>query len=310
MLTPAQINSFHANGFLRMPGLIQGPELALLRAESAAVIARGIARDGDRHLYHTLQDGREVYWRSEEMFRRHACFRAVAVHPQLMENIAQCLGETFYPWNDSLVVKTPGGDAVTWHQDPPYGDPLRTTTFGTPNFTTDIYLDESDEDNGCVYAIPGHHLVGTVRLDDKRPEELFRAYGAVPVLMKPGDVLLHALSTPHGSHPNRSQRPRRTYYIHYINQAVFEDSDYARWGKPGWRPEQHALITRMAADRQALGFSPAWSGAVALGADGLALHDATVPRTAHDHWRTLAAAQPADVVARRKALPALAVAAR
>ena len=40
------------------------------------------------------------------------------------------------------------------------------------------------------------------------------------------------------------------------------------------------------------------------------VHDAGVPRTPHQHWRTLAAAQPAELVARRKALPALATAAR
>jgi len=301
MLTPAQIASFHAQGFLRMPGLIQGPELELLRAESARVVDQGVARDGDHHLYHTLADGREAYWRSEDMFRRHACFRAVAVHPQLLENIAQCLGESFYPWNDSLVVKTPGGDAVAWHQDPPYGDPVRTATYPIPNFTTDIYLDDSDPENGCVYAIPGHHLVGSVRLDDKSPEELFTRCGAVPVRMQPGDVLLHALSTPHGSHPNRSQRSRRTFYIHYLTEAVYQDS-YAAWGKPGWRPQQHALIERMAAERTALGFEPAWSGAVGLRADGLALTDATLPCTPHAHWQTLAAAIPAEVRRARKAL--------
>jgi len=301
MLTPAQIATFHAQGFLHMPGLIHGPELELLRAESARVVEQGVRTDGDHHLYHTLADGREVYWRSEQMFRRHPCFRAVAVHPQLLENIAQCLGERFYPWNDSLVVKTPGGDAVAWHQDPPYGDPARTTTYATPNFTTDIYLDDSDPENGCVYAIPGHHLVGNVRLDDKSAEELFTRCGALPVRMRPGDVLLHALSTPHGSHPNRSQRSRRTYYIHYLNEAVYQDC-YATWGRPGWTPQQHALIERMAADRQALGFSPAWSGAVGLQADGLALTDASVARTPHAHWQTLAAAIPPELARARKAL--------
>ena len=129
MLTQDQIDYFHTNGFLIMPGLIKGRELALLRSAADRVVQEGMARQGEEHRYHTFPDGREVYWRSEQMWSRADIFRAVTVNPALLENIGQCIGQAYYPWNDSLVVKLPSSGApVKWHQDPPYRNPDRTAT--------------------------------------------------------------------------------------------------------------------------------------------------------------------------------------
>ncbi len=300
MLSQQQIDSFHSQGFLVMPGVVRGRELAQLREESAAVVAQGVAKDGNKHLYHQLEDGGEVYWRSEDLWNRHAIFRAVAVNPELLENIGQCVGQAFFPWNDSLVVKIPGGRPVTWHQDPPYGDPARLSSGAVPNFTTDIYLDESDEGNGCVWAIPGHHLVGHVKLEDKSQEELFARCGAVPVRMKPGDVLFHCLSTPHGSMENPSNRMRRTFYIHYIAQQAFDECGYAPWGKPAWGEAKRAQVAQMARDRAALGLDAAFGPAIREVADGL---EFTGPvRTPRGHWPALAARIPSDRRAELKEL--------
>ena len=38
-------------------------------------------------------------------------------------------------------------------------------TYPVPNFTTDVYLDHSGTDNGCVYAIPSRHLEGHIDLE-------------------------------------------------------------------------------------------------------------------------------------------------
>src|SRR5438128_669467 len=145
-----------------MRGVVGGRELEMLQEAADRVIAEGLARIAkENHRYAPGPDGREVYWRSERMWERGDIFRAVTVHPELLENIGQCIGQAFYPWNDSLVVKLPhAGAPVKWHQDPPYRNPDRESTYPVPNFTTDIYLDHSGPDNGCVYAIPAHHLVG------------------------------------------------------------------------------------------------------------------------------------------------------
>ena len=72
------------------------------------------------------------------------------------------------PVVDSFVCKIPEGDLpIHWHQDPPYGDPEwddDASPFQTsmPTFTWISRLIE----NGCVWVIPGHHLVGHVEVEN------------------------------------------------------------------------------------------------------------------------------------------------
>lgn len=306
MLTQEQIDFFHTNGFLIMRGLIAGEELARLRAAGNEVVAEGEARQGTHHLYHTYPDGREVYRRSERMWARDDVFQAVTVHPDLLENIGQCIGQAFYPWNDSLVVKVPdAGAPVPWHQDPPYGRPERAATYPVPNFTTDIYLDHSGPDNGCVYAIPGHHLVGHVSLNDKDAEKLFTEYGALPLEMEPGDVLFHCLSVPHGSRASRSPIQRSTFYVHYLADEVYWDGYSAEpWAKekPGWNPGKRAQIEEMIARRAAFGWeSPLNRETLIFDAEG-GFTFVGQPTTPLRHWEALAAVLSPEQFAAMKRL--------
>src|SRR5438045_3453483 len=105
MLTQTQIEQFHTNGCLVMPSVVQGRELELLQQAADRVIEQGKARiDAAGHRYMAGPDGRDVYWRSEQIWERDPIFRAVTVNPELLENIGQCIEQAFYPWNDSLVV--------------------------------------------------------------------------------------------------------------------------------------------------------------------------------------------------------------
>jgi ectoine hydroxylase-related dioxygenase (phytanoyl-CoA dioxygenase family) len=306
VLTQEQIDSFHTDGYLILRGVFQGEELRLLTAAIDAVQAQGEAREGEHHLYARGPDGAQVYWRSERIWERGDIFRAVTVQPALLENIGQCIGQAFYPWNDSLVVKLARqGAEVAWHQDPPYIDPNRETTYPVPNFTTDIYLDHSGPDNGCVWAIPGHHLVGHVEVNSRSAEEMFTACGAVPVEMEAGDVLFHALSTPHGSRPNTSGIQRRIFYIHYLADEVYQDG-YGRTGaewvrfKPGWGAERRERIEAMFEARKRFGWdSFEKTGTLAFGEGGFTFVGA--PTSPPRCWDDLAAFTP-ETRARLKAL--------
>jgi phytanoyl-CoA hydroxylase len=298
MLTWTDIEGFHANGFLIIRGLFHGEELAALQQAAAAVVDDGIANRGDGHLTCEAPDGQPVYWRSEQVWQRNVVFRAATVNPRLLAAVGQCIGQPFFPWNDSLVVKLPRrGTQVLWHQDPPYGWSApgrspRKTTGATPNFTTDIYLDRSDRSNGCVWAIPGRHLVGHVAWPGLGQEDLFRHPDAVPLELDAGDVLFHSLSTPHGSQANRSERIRRTFYIHYINEEARQDAyggeDYA-WArsKPVWGGERQAFLAQATAERRALCFATDGCG-VGVGGNGITI--AGLPMTPPRHWQRLAEA--------------------
>jgi Protein involved in biosynthesis of mitomycin antibiotics/polyketide fumonisin len=291
MLTQEQIDFFHTNGYLIMRAMLCGEELRALQEAADHVIAEGVARiDPQYHRYMAGADGREVYWRSEEVWPRGDVWKAVTLQPDLLENIGQCIGQAFYQWNDSLVVKLPdNGAPVLWHQDPPYRNADRETVYPVPNFTTDLYLDHSGPDNGCVYAIPRHHLAGNVDLTGKSQQDLFEKYGAVPLELEAGDVLFHCLSTPHGSGGNISGRMRRIFYIHYLAEEVYQDG-YASepWAaqKPGLVPERRALIEEMLAARRRFGWEdPLSRPTLSWGVDGFAVSGG--PMTPARYWERL-----------------------
>jgi ectoine hydroxylase-related dioxygenase (phytanoyl-CoA dioxygenase family) len=110
------------------------------------------------------------------------------------------------------------GFPVDWHQDP-------VVIKRFPAFNIDVYLDDSDEDNACVWAIPGSHLGGYHAPAGGDAQRYIESWtngcegkdvpGAVPVCAQRGDVLVHATSVLHGSWWNRSNRMRRTIYYHF-----------------------------------------------------------------------------------------------
>jgi ectoine hydroxylase-related dioxygenase (phytanoyl-CoA dioxygenase family) len=224
MLSSQQIDRFHRDGLLALRGVFGGDELEALQHAAEEVQQEGLAGVGTGHGYRVV-DGRRQYYRTDGvLLEGHAAFRSATVHPGLLAAVGQCLGHPFMPINDSLVVKLPRSSvSIPWHQDPPYEGPGGLTeTFGIPNFDCDIYLDHATLDNGCLFGLAGHHLVGHVEVERFGDQELFDRADAVPLEMAPGDVLFHAISAPHGSKANDSGTLRRVFYVHFMAQEVLE----------------------------------------------------------------------------------------
>lgn len=257
MLSAAQIQSFHDNGFVHIPGLLPAETLAPLRRAADRLQADALARlaepdylDGvsrasrdwiehprDHYVYREKPGGTLGFHRVERMFEQDPVFRRLAVDSRLLQIVWQALERPFWPRGSSLVVKLPHeGAAVRWHQDIPYlywssgghTSQGRPATHPVPNFTTDIYLEPSTRANGCLWALPGTHKNGTVDVDRLVAQHGFELPGAVPLEAAPGDVMLHHVAVVHGSPENRSTALRRTLYIHYMSDETVRDA-YADW---------------------------------------------------------------------------------
>ena len=317
MLDKEQINRFHRDGFLVIPQLFSGKELELLQQAAQHVQNEGTARLGAGHLYHTHEDGTQTYFRSERMWDRDPIFRAVTVNPDLLSAVGQCIGHSFFPFNNALVCKLPGGNVpVFWHQDPPYWtEPTLTpkftsiweleSTFEIPNFVADIYLDRSTIDNGCVWGLPEYHLVGHVELNRLNEDQLFENHNTVALEMEPGDVLFHALSAPHGSRGNLADTTRRVVYLQYVNIEVFSHG-YSDWTFHGQRTlgvNGQKLIQEMMDSRRDLGFS---------GVEGYPLRQVDNhweflgnPSTPDRHWKGLIKQMSDQEIKQKKRLQSL-----
>jgi ectoine hydroxylase-related dioxygenase (phytanoyl-CoA dioxygenase family) len=313
MLTQAQVDQLHRDGFLVIRNVFGGEELAALRRAADAVVQEGMAGQGQHHLYYDLPGGVKRYFRSEQMWERDPIFAAATVHPGLLAMIGQCIGEPFLPINDSFVCKTPHSEVpIHWHQDPPCSDPQFDHTHPVPNFDTDIYLDHSTIANGCVWGIPGHHLVGHVDLRPYTQEQLFHDFGAVPLEMAPGDVLFHCLSAPHGSIANRTATTRRIFYVHYMARDILHEC-YGKWlpqdpRRRDWNDAWFARVQGMVETRRQLGLGADLAAAQVAWQPGQGFDFTGQPKTPRRHWGELIARiSPAERAALKR-LPRPAVA--
>ena len=112
-----------------------------------------------------------------------------------------------------------------WHQDNVYGelDPYNALTTLTA-------LDDADEDNGCLWIIPGSPRQGQLAhrsqkdKDSKDPVRLTPdEAGMIPVPMKAGEAICFSCWMLHKSDGNRSRtRDRRILFLRYADADAVE----------------------------------------------------------------------------------------
>ena len=129
----------------------------------------------------------------------------------------------------------PGGEiAFPWHQDirptPAFRDQVN-------NYVqTIIVVDEATIANGCLNIIPESHKLGNLkvkRYEKGRIEDHVDVSTAVPLEASPGDVVMFTSYTVHGSTPNSTGDPRRSYINGFVRASA---CDVGKWafldGKP------------------------------------------------------------------------------
>jgi phytanoyl-CoA hydroxylase len=107
---------------------------------------------------------------------------------------------------------------VEWHQDYPF--------FPLTNFdlvALSIYLDDEDEDSGCLQFIPGSHKYGALSHCDSSntfvykctDDEYFKNKKTTSLVGKKGTVTLHHCLALHMSEAKRTPGPRRRMIFQY-----------------------------------------------------------------------------------------------
>ena len=155
----------------------------------------------------------------------HDDFKDLATDRRLLDCVESLIGANFNLQHSKLNMKPPGvGSVVEWHQDLAYlphtNDDLVTVL---------IYLDDATEANGCLRVLPRNH---THFFDHATPDGRFAGmitedlesgqFGKLVSLEAPAGsaIFMHCI-TPHSSHPNRSDKPRRTLIYEYRASDAF-----------------------------------------------------------------------------------------
>ena len=235
--------SYYRDGYLVVRGLASKADLDELK---------GFAED----LLHgrTLLDGMEPpppdatldqlyarFTRIHMLHRTQAMAEKHLLHSRVLDVLEALIGPDVLALQTMLFLNPPGRGGQGWHQDSYY-----ITTFPDILIGTWMALDRADEDNGCLWVIPGSHTQPIYPTPDRphtvHAEESFddlhevqnvssmdpvantltrvaeQYPPAVPVIVEPGDVVFFHSHLLHRSFPNRTaDRMRRAFVCHYTN---------------------------------------------------------------------------------------------
>lgn len=233
-LSRAEVSRFERDGFLVGVPVATESQVAALVSELEPMLApdhpaaslfyerhANESREIDSVLFHALGA-----WRIAPAFHDLLWSPAVTVPA------SQLLGGAVRFWHDQIFVKPPfHGGAVSWHQDFAYW----TRTKPMAHLTCFIPLDDTDEENGCPYYVPGSHrwrlLPVTGLASDMNAiqsvltEEEKSQFEPVAAVSKRGEASFHHPLTVHGSFHNRSARPRRAVALNFCLDGTRSDTD-------------------------------------------------------------------------------------
>ena len=235
VLTTAEIEQFHRDGYITLRGVMAEEELAAIEPVFQRFITGevpGMERD--------FCDMSGPYGRRFEDFSLVNAMLPRKYQPDVQGNLyekraasiaRQLLGDSATLDYDQFLAKRPDKpDAVfTWHQDLGYWP------TGTPEpltATCSLALDDADPENGCLKVVPGSQKGG---LRPHRPlmadrdeshilsVELTDRDTVVDLPLRRGDITVHDEMIIHGSGGNRSKdRWRRTYIVAFRTKACVD----------------------------------------------------------------------------------------
>jgi len=154
-LTPAQIDAFHTEGYLFLPGLFSPAEVAELNAAVPALYAR-------REACNVREKGSDAVRTNFAAHLYSAPYARLARHPRMVEPVQELLGEALYMHQFKINGKVAfEGDVWQWHQD--YGTWKNDDLMPTERaMNVAIFLDDVNEFNGPLMFIPGSHRKGVI----------------------------------------------------------------------------------------------------------------------------------------------------
>lgn len=225
MLTKDQIEQYHRDGYVtpdyRLPDTVLGD-----------------IRDAHDRLIRRYPEFSDY---CSALLAFDTWYLTVARIPEILDMVAQVLGDDIALWNSSFFAKPARvGTRTPWHQDGEYWPirPLATCTVW-------IAIDTSTTENGCLRVMPGSHrdtrlarhhennapgLSLNLELDDTEFDER----QARDIVLQRGQVSLHDVYLFHGSEPNLSDKPRRGLTLRYMpTTSVYCHDEPTRFQREG-----------------------------------------------------------------------------
>lgn len=244
MLTPAQVEHYHTEGYVAIPGFLSAEEIAAFLSEMDAASTGNTLADHDATRMemepNQPPDGTQVR-RLYEPCSHYEVFRAFSESERLLDAVGALLGPDLVFHYSKINMKPAGvGSPVEWHQDLSYY-PL--THRGSVSIL--FYLDDATVENGCLQVMPRRHQSellshSTDGFFQGRVTEAVDSSLAVLIPGAAGTVIFMHAMTPHASIANVSDTPRRTLILSYRAADAFP----IYTGEMTYKTEANARLVR------------------------------------------------------------------
>jgi ectoine hydroxylase-related dioxygenase (phytanoyl-CoA dioxygenase family) len=213
VLTPAQVDRFNEQGYLKPFRIFESHEIAEIRSYFDQLLARYSA------------EGKDSYSISSAHLR-HGRVWDLLTNRRIVVLVSDLIGPSVIGWGSHFFCKMPGdGKRVAWHQDASYW-PL------TPSKAVTLWLaiDDADPANANMRFTPGTHLLGHLTYQLSEHDEAnvlnqtipeIQKYGdPIDVELKAGEASIHSDLLLHGSEANTSDRRRCGLTLRYTSGDV------------------------------------------------------------------------------------------
>lgn len=218
-MTAEQLTDYNRDGYHIERGLLDISELEPFVQRHYEMALQGVQLEGHWHPNPDADDPLERFPRVMYPDKYDDEARAAFIDPRLRPILAQLLGDDPIGTQSMLYFKPPGARGQALHQDNRALQVQPDTCMAAW-----IAIDETSEENGCLFVAPGTHTMEL--LCPKRADPTGSSTGhfldlpegchLVPVLLDPGDVLFFNGSLIHGSKANtHTTLWRRAYILHY-----------------------------------------------------------------------------------------------
>lgn len=230
---------YRREGYLLVKQLVPPEDVArLFEWANARWQPSGALTQPEKAAIHEIAKGTRVH----QLHRVDPVAEWGLLHPRVLDVLEALVGPDVLALQTMLFYNPPGTGGQGWHQDAYY-----ITTYPDTLIGAWLALEPVDEENGCLWVVPGSHdepiypphstpfgqvhaanafedlhaVENVSHLDDEvnTLTRIVRKYPPpIPVPMEPGDVLFFDGHLLHRSYPNRTRdRWRRSFVCHYCN---------------------------------------------------------------------------------------------
>ena len=224
-LTQDQVNDFRLRGYIAIGKLLDDELIELLRGEYDCLFTE--ARQSGHYRNLAIGDTDDIEEKknaSAQMLQIMQCcersihFRQLLYDGRILDIAEDLLGPNIQLFHDQALYKPArDGGSVFWHQDNAYWKCIPANLASCW-----LTLDDVNVENGAMHLMPGSHLAplghdrsqstsSLLDIGDQVDEDQ-----AAVVDLPAGGALFHHCQTLHYTPPNKTERQRRAFAIHFM----------------------------------------------------------------------------------------------